>query len=338
MVSGTMKVHTIIQMQNADNAAATLCTMLGYYGRYVPKEEVRPLCPGSRNGTPPAILVEAASAYCLDAESRETSLDELKAAPMPVVVLWKRRYYVVVKGFRRRLVEVSDPAKGEYEITEEKFANIYNGTIVTMKPGKDFKRGGKPEELRTMLNRRMEDMKGELKKLFVLNLAAVLLNVAFVEGVRRMLDEHTFDGTPWYAVWIAIAIESVLLLLFTSFAIRKTLLVNDASRRAAARSGSRMFKRLFRMPMEFFDQASAGELMQRFNNNATLDRSIMMTLIPRSIDVVMAIAYLVLMFSYNVYVAVVCLIVAHRLSTIRDADQILVMDAGRIVSRERMTS
>lgn len=304
-----MKVQAVIQMQAADNAAATLCTMLAYYKRYVSMEEVRPICPGSRSGTPPDLLAEAAGAYGLDAEARQVSVDELKSMQMPVVVLWKRRYYVVVKGFHRGRVAVSDPAKGEYEITEEKFAKDFAGTAVTMKPGEGFERGGQPEKLRNMLARRLSDVRSELVKLFVLNLVVVLLNIAFVEGVRRVLAEHTFDGMPWFAVWVAIGIEALVLLLYTFFAIRKTLLVNDASRRAAARSGSRMFKHLFRMPMEFFDQASAGELMQRFNYNATLDRTIMLTLIPRSIDVVTAVAYLVLMFSYNVYVAIACLAV-----------------------------
>ena len=296
-------------MQLADNAAATLCTMLAYYKRYVPMEEVRPICPGSRNGTPPEILVEAASAYGIDAEAQQMSLDELKTQEMPVVVLWKRRYYVVVKGFHRERVSVSDPAKGEYEITEEKFASTYSGTAITMKPGPNFERGGEPEKLRSLLARRIGDMKGELVKLFFLNLAAVLLNIAFVEGIRRLLDENTFTGLPFYIVWAAIGLETLILLLYTFFAMRKTLLVNDASRKAAARSGAKMFKHLFRMPMEFFDQISAGELMQRFTNNTMLDRSIMLTLIPRAIDVVTALAYLFLMFSYNVYVALACLAV-----------------------------
>ena len=76
----------------------------------------------------------------------------------PIVALWKRRYYVVLKGFRRGLVAVSDPAKGEYEITEEKFAKAYSGTVIAMKPGSSFKRGGKPETLRNLLALRIGDL------------------------------------------------------------------------------------------------------------------------------------------------------------------------------------
>ena len=81
--TGVMKVQAVIQMQRADNAAATLCTMLAYYKRYVPMEEVRPVCPGSRSGTPPTLLAEAASAYGLDAEVQEASVDELKTWRSP---------------------------------------------------------------------------------------------------------------------------------------------------------------------------------------------------------------------------------------------------------------
>ena len=61
-------------------------------------------------------------------------------------------------GFRRGLVAVSDPAKGEYEITEEKFAKAYSGTVIAMKPGSSFKRGGKPETLRNLLALRIGDL------------------------------------------------------------------------------------------------------------------------------------------------------------------------------------
>ena len=304
-----MKVPTTIQMQLADNAAATLCTMLAYYKRYVPMEEVRTICPASRNGTPSSLLMEAASAYGLECESSQATIDELKRMKMPVIVLWKRRYYTIVKGFSRGRVALSDPAKGEYEITEEKFAKDYAGLTICMKPGSEFHKEGHPEKLSVLLMRRLEGTRRQLGILLFVNLAAVLLNLAFVEGIRRILEEGTFDGMPWWAIWVAITLETIILLLFTTFSVSKTLIVGNASRRSAASSGSRMFKHLFQMPMQFFDQISAGELIQRMENNTTLDRSLILTLVPRVIDVVMAVAYLFLVFSYNFYVASACLLV-----------------------------
>lgn len=304
-----MKVPTTIQMQRSDNAAATLCTVMAYYGRHVPMEEVRAICPASRNGTPPELLSEAAGAYGLEADIRTASIDELKSEEMPVVVLWKRRYYTVVKGFKHGRVAVSDPAKGEYEITEEKFAQSYSGTLIALKPGPQFEKGGHPARLVDMLSHRLGGLKKDLGKLFVVNLAAVILNMVFINGIKLLLDEGTFVDQPYFMVWVAIAVETFVLLLFTVFSIMKTLLINDASRRASARSGSQLFKHIFRLPMTFFDQVSTGELMQRMENNARLDRSLIQTTVPRLIDAVVAAAYLVLMFSYNVYVALACCVV-----------------------------
>ena len=304
-----MKVPTTIQMQLADNGAATLCTMLAFYGRYVPMEDVRGICTASRNGTPADLLIEAANAYGLECESKKMTVDELKKMKMPIVVLWKRRYYTIVTGFKRSRVAVSDPAKGEYEITEDKFAKDYAGLAISMKPGSEFRKEGQPEKLRTLLARRLQGMSRVLWTLLLLNLGAVLFNLAFVEGVRRILEDGAFDGMPWWAPWMAITVESIILLLSTYFAIHKTLLVNKASRQAAANSGAKMFKHLFRMPMQFFDQVSSGELMQRMDNNITLDRSLILTIVPRLIDVVMGVAYLALVLTYNFFVASACLLV-----------------------------
>ena len=304
-----MKVPTVVQMSTADNAAAALSTMILFFGRYVPMNEMRVACPASRNGTPASVMVEAAQSYGLEAEAKEASIDELKAMDLPVIVLWRRRYYTVVKAFKFNRVELSDPMKGEYEITLEKFESLYAGTVITLKPTPAFQKGGSPEKLTTMLTKRLGDMKAELVKIFLLNIAVVVLNLVYLDGIKRLLDEKTTAGLDKGTIGVLILLEAILLLLYTSVAMNKTLKVRETSRRAAAKSGSRLFKHLFKLPIEFFDQASAGELMQRMDNNAYLDRSLILTLVPRVIDVVMAVAYLVMMFSYNHYVAAACFLV-----------------------------
>ena len=36
-----MRIPVMIQMQNGENGATALCMMLGYFGRFVPMEEIR---------------------------------------------------------------------------------------------------------------------------------------------------------------------------------------------------------------------------------------------------------------------------------------------------------
>ena len=309
LIEENMKVQTVIQMSLSDNAAAALSTMLLFYGRYVPMKEMRVVCPASRNGTPASVITMAAESYGLESEVKKLSVQELKQEHFPVMVLWRKRYYTIVKGFSRNKVELSDPARGEYEITQEKFESLYGGTAIILRPGPTFEKGGSPETLRELLSRRLDGMRGDLGKIFVLNAAAVVLNLVYLNGIKRLLDEKATAGMEKGAIWALITLEAILLLAYTVMAMGKTLNVRETSRRAAARSGSKLFKHLFRLPMEFFDQASAGELMQRMDNNSYLDRSIILTLVPRMIDVATATAYLVMMFSYNHVVAAVCLAV-----------------------------
>lgn len=335
-----MKVPTVIQMQRADNAAATLCTILGYYGRHVSVDEVRAICPSSRNGTTPQQLVEAAAAYGLEATVHQGSVDELCRQDMPVVARWKSSAYVVIKGFKRNRVQLSDSASGEYDLTQEKFESAYKNVFITCRPGPSFKKGGHTESLAQLINRRLGSVKYDLHKLFVINLLAVLLNLAYIEGVRRLLEENSFAGKPTWTIAAALLAELVILLLYTALAMRKTLLVNDTGRRSAAKSGAQLFKRLLRLPISFFDQISAGEVMQRMDNNTTLDRSLMLTLVPRLIDLITAIMYLALMFSYNRYIALACLAVevAYLVATRLHQNAITLQARSMITSSGRLSS
>ena len=116
-----MGATTVIQMQRADNGAAALATMLATYGRHISLEEARALCPSSRNGTQPELLAEAARAYGMDVRIEELDPVGVRCAKKPLLVLYRRKAYVVVRKMKRGRVSLSDPAKGDYDISEEAF-------------------------------------------------------------------------------------------------------------------------------------------------------------------------------------------------------------------------
>lgn len=305
-----MGAATVIQMQKADNGAAALATMLATYGRYILLEEARALCPSSRNGTPPELLAEAAGAYGMDVRIEELDPEGVRCAQKPLLVLYKRKAYVVVRKMKRGRVSLSDPAKGDYDISEEAFFQHYSGIALPMAPGPDFERGGRPEKLTALLAKRLGGIKKELMGLFLMNLAVVGFDLLFVNFTKDLLNTEAPDpASSIGALVIPTLIALAVLLVGAAFSARKTLALSEASRRVAATSGANLFKHIFRMPIEFFDNVSAGELMQRMENNAKLDRSLIQSIIPRMIDAVTCVAYLLLMFSYNYWVALACLVV-----------------------------
>ena len=309
-----MKIPVVIQMQPGENGAAALCMMLGCHKRYVPMEELREKCVTSRNGSSPEQIIEAAAAYDLVGRVEKKDVSELEQKDFPLMVLWKRRYYVIIRSIKGGIVSLVDPAKGEYKIKIEKFREIYSGKAIYLSPNEQFQPGGKRESLFSLIRGRLAFLKKTMLLLSIFTIAAVVLNMGMAELQKDTLD--TFmnpsggTGEDSFISWeLALGIYLILLTLYTFSGMMKTRLVNRSSRDSSARSGSKLFKKMFNQPLKFFEQYSAGELMSRLENNVRLDNSLIKSLVPRLIDAVMTVIYIVILMRYNVILSCICLLI-----------------------------
>ena len=281
-----MRIPVVIQMQPGENGAAALSMMLGFYKKNVPMEELREKCVTSRNGSSPEQIIAAAASFGLDGRVEKVEAGELEGRTFPLLALWKRRYYVIIRSIKGGIVSLVDPAKGEYKIKIEKFRETYSGKAIYLSPNEQFQPGGKRESLFSLIRGRLAFLKKTMLLLSIFTIAAVVLNMGMAELQKDTLD--TFmnpsggTGEDSFISWeLALGIYLILLTLYTFSGMMKTRLVNRSSRDSSARSGSKLFKKMFNQPLKFFEQYSAGELMSRLENNVRLDNSLIKSLMKK---------------------------------------------------------
>ena len=300
-----MNIPIVIQNHSGENGAATVAMMLACYEKYVPLQRILEECPPSRNGTKPIRLCETAQVFGMDAQMIRLNPEELSKQKVPFVAQWKKRFFVIVKKIHGQKVTVVDAAKGEYTLTMDKFIYWYTGTIIHMVPGKEFVADGVKPTLWNLLKKRFLGYEKSIGITLVLSVLNTLTHMFMLTLTRRMLD-NVMSGSVPEEYGPLLMLMMAVLIFSTLCSIGRLLFINHTSRQMAAASGSDLFKRLFRLPLAFFEQHSAGELMERFENNIQLDHALLQRFFPRIIDGAMVVIYLFLMISYDRRLALIC--------------------------------
>ncbi len=346
-----MHIPITIQMHTGENGVAILSSMLGAYRKFVPLKVLREKMVTSRNGSTPEQLSQAAAQFGLASEILHVSKEDLKNQSFPLVAFWKRKYYCIVKKIAGDTVYIMDPAKGNVRLKLSYFMEKYAGILIRMYPGEDFVSDGQKESLFAMVARRLTGMRKVLIKITVLNILAVVLSLVLINTQRIMLDIaasnsvnaklyslitddrllNLIDETENNHVAMMLVMYAVLI-LSTVVNVSKTLYIYKAALSDAARSQSGLFKKLFAQPLKFFEQYSAGELMQRIDGNKNLSMSLLRTIVPRFLDLAMVFVYILQMFMFHRIIGAMCLCVELIYLSLSLALQTEIANRARVLS------
>ncbi len=310
-MTGTKRVRTptVLQMEAVECGAAALGSVLGYYGRFVPLEELRVACGVSRDGTKASNMLKVARSYGLIAKGFKKEPAALKSLTLPVIVFWNFNHFVVVEGFGSGKVYLNDPACGPRSVSEEEFDQAFTGIVLAFEPGSEFEPGGREDTVMESLRSRLSGSGAALSFVVLASLALVIPGLVIPVFTKVFVDEVLVKGLrDWLGpLLIGMAITAILRAALTW--IRQTYLLRLETKLALVTSG-RFFWHILRLPIEFFSQRYGGEIGSRVAINDRVASLLSGELASTLLNLVVIFFFAGLMFYYDVLLTTIGILVA----------------------------
>jgi NHLM bacteriocin system ABC transporter peptidase/ATP-binding protein len=305
-----VKTPSILQMEAVECGAAALAIVLAYHGRWVPLEELRHECGVSRDGSKASNVLKAARKYGLEAKGfKYESIERLYLLDFPVILFWNLNHFVVLEGFDRQKVFLSDPAEGRRHVTFQELDESYSGIVLTFRPTPDFKKGGTAPEMVPALRRRLVGSETALLFTILCGLFLVVPGLVVPTFSRVFIDEYLLGGQAWMIRPLLLAMAFTILIQSGLTWLREYVLLRLETKIALETSSS-FFQHIMRLPASYFGQRFAGEIGSRLAINDEVARIVSGRLATTAIDLVMAVFYGILMLFYSVSLTVTVFAIA----------------------------
>jgi NHLM bacteriocin system ABC transporter peptidase/ATP-binding protein len=286
-------------MEMVECGAASLAMVLGYHGRFVALEELRTACGVSRDGTKASNLLKAARQYGLHAKAFSKQPEELAALRLPAIVFWNFNHFVVVEGFGRGRVYLNDPATGPRIVTDAEFAESFTGVVLLFEPGPDFRPGGARPSAVGALRARLRGSAGGLAFVVLASLAVVLTGVLIPLFTRVFVDYVLVQGFQGWVLPLLLGMAVTAVFRAGVTWLQRVSLLRLSTKLAVV-SSYRFLAHLLRLPVEFFTQRYAGELVGRVEINDRVAHLLSGELAVNLLNAATVVLYLALMLCFDV--------------------------------------
>lgn len=298
-----VRTPTILQMEMAEDGAAALGMILGYYGRTVSLDELRRACGVSRDGIKTEYILKAADTYGLMSAEHKKEIGELNLLRLPMIVFLNFSHYVVLEGIRRNQVYLNDPEVGPKIVSIDEFDKSFTGVVLSFEPGAAFQKGGAVSSLIGSLAGRLSGFRLALTYVFLSGLFLVVPGIAIPifskVFVDHILVQHMRD---WLMpLLLGMGLTAVLRAVLTWF--QKACLLRMETKLSLIHS-ARFFQHVFRLPVAFFSQRFGGEVVNRVQVNDKVAQLLSGELATNALNAIMIVFYAALMFQYDILLTI----------------------------------
>lgn len=304
-----VKVPTVLQMESVECGAAALSIILGHFGKFVPLEKLRIACGVSRDGLKATNIIKAAKEFGLDAKGYAKSIEKLMQIKTPAIIFWNFNHFLVLEGFTKKKVYLSDPAQGRYSVSHQEFDDAYTGVVLTFDPNESFEKGNEKKGLMDSLLSRVASSKLSITYIIIASLFLVIPGLIIPSFLTVFIDKYLVNNFSGFVMPLLLIMGGILIINSVLVYLQQYFLLKLETKLALVTS-SKFLWHVFHLPIAFFTQRYSGEVGNRVSLNDKVAKLLSGDLANAALNVIVVIFYAILMFSYDVTLTLIGIFMA----------------------------
>lgn len=322
------RIRLVRQTEIAECGLAALTMIAGYHGLDVDLGVMRRRFSLSLRGAPLRSLMLIADRIGLTARAVKLPLEQIANLQLPAILHWDLNHYVVIERVKRDRALIHNPDGRTGWLPMSEISDHFTGVALELRPSRSFKRGQRRERLTlTELQRGTVGLKRALVQVIVLSLilqAFVLASPYYMQiAIDSALPALDLDLLAVLATGFAL-----FTLVNTAAGFLRSFVLLVAGSSLGFGISTSVARRLFRLPVDWFEKRHTGDVLSRFQSVAPIQTLLTQGAVAGIIDGVMAVLTLTLMFWYSALLAMVALVAFAIYAVVRAVTFALERDAN----------
>ena len=291
------KVPFVQQLEVTDCGAACLAMVLGHLGRDVGLDEVREAAGGSaRDGVDAAAIVRAAEWYGLRSRGLTLDIDHLQYLPPGTILHWEFTHFVVFERLSKKGVHLVDPGMGARVVPLGKFRESFTGVALVFEPNDEFEPKRRGRGRFGWYLRQLAGQRHILSRIVVTSVLLRVFALALPLVTAVIVDRVVPRGDNNLLLVVAVGLGGLLVFQMITTLVRSHLLLQLRTN-LDTRLTLGFVDYLSRLPFDFFQRRSAGDLLMRVNNNATVRELLTSNTLSAMLDGLLVVGYAALILA-----------------------------------------
>ena len=296
---GRARLPVVMQTEAAECGLACLAMIASYFGHRIDIDTLRRRHPVSLKGVTLRSLIEIARHLELACRPLRIEPSHLSKLRLPAILHWDMNHLVVLKGVTRKELLIHDPAVGQRRLSHAEASKHLTGVAVETWPLENF--SIKDERIRLPLSAFFGRVRGTVHALVQILVLSVVLEICLIAApfyVQIALDQVIASGDVDLLLVLAAGFALVMMMSVAAKALRGLTSLSLQNTLDFA-MGSRLFHHLVRLPLDYFEKRHIGDILSRFISLEPIRNIVAQGLITATIDGLMAVATLTVIFFYS---------------------------------------